>query len=592
MKTRPIITTIAAATLGVGAMLPIRHLLAQDAPRVQRSGKIEMQIDPNQPGFDAEKLEKDIRKMAAGMDLGEEQQARLEDSIKQLREGLKPGTDGKSQKFTWKWEYKDGGDEPKAKPDAPQPRRQQGGNRTPEGWQQLQEEMQKNFGERLKELMGERGELNPERMMEDLLRRMGVDPNDAGQFRQDGQDGQKRFFFRFGPNGMEQREEGNDVPDELRRQFGLDLRKLGGHEHGNYDPDNAPRNSKYSRATLAEYRDVVRNVRGSTVAILREGHQVALGTVVSADGYAVTKASEVAKGGLECETMDGSIVPAKVVSKNETYDVALIKLDGAKDLKPVTFATGEIPVGTMVAASGIDENPVSVGVVSVPPRNLDDSQKGFLGLAVEDGPDGKSVVVKQVTLDSPASKVELQAGDTITAVDGEGISEAAELEKLISGKSPGDKVKLAVKGGDGTREIEITLSSREQFSRELTRGVDPTARMGTELSGKSTGFPNAIQNDLGIEANQCGGPVVDIQGNVIGINIARSGRTSTYMLAGKILTDMLSELKNGKLGMVKDPAALAREVKKYEAEYQRLQDELKAAEAKLKAAKEADAQTK
>ena len=48
----------------------------------------------------------------------------------------------------------------------------------------------------------------------------------------------------------------------------------------------------------------------------------------------------------------------------------------------------------------------------------------------------------------------------------------------------------------------------------------------------------------------CGGPLVDLSGKVIGINIARAGRTETYALPADVVQALLGPLENGKLAPV------------------------------------------
>jgi len=45
--------------------------------------------------------------------------------------------------------------------------------------------------------------------------------------------------------------------------------------------------------------------------------------------------------------------------------------------------------------------------------------------------------------------------------------------------------------------------------------------MGSELSKRRTGFPHILQHDSVVKPRECGGPVVDLDGKVIGINICR-----------------------------------------------------------------------
>src|SRR5690606_22541577 len=100
----------------------------------------------------------------------------------------------------------------------------------------------------------------------------------------------------------------------------------------------------------------------ATVRVLNGDRQVALATVVSPDGYALTKASEIARAedGIECELFDGRIVKAEVIDRLESYDIALIRLD-ASGLTAITFADAPAKVGTLVASVTPAENPGAIG---------------------------------------------------------------------------------------------------------------------------------------------------------------------------------------------------------------------------------------
>jgi S1-C subfamily serine protease len=107
------------------------------------------------------------------------------------------------------------------------------------------------------------------------------------------------------------------------------------------------------------------------------------------------------------------------------------------------------------------------------------------------------------------------------------------------------------------------------------------------LSSNATGYPNAVQSDLTIDSNDCGSPVVDVDGHVVAINIARSERVSTYMIPGKVVQALLSNLESGKFTLAKDADTLNGELHEYEAAILKAQEALKAAEAGRAAAEEA-----
>jgi S1-C subfamily serine protease/photosystem II stability/assembly factor-like uncharacterized protein len=65
--------------------------------------------------------------------------------------------------------------------------------------------------------------------------------------------------------------------------------------------------------------------------------------------------------------------------------------------------------------------------------------------------------------DSEAAKAGLLEGDVVVKIDGKDFSDVRELFQSLSEKSPGDKVKVTVKRGDATKELEVTLAQGGGF---------------------------------------------------------------------------------------------------------------------------------
>lgn len=83
------------------------------------------------------------------------------------------------------------------------------------------------------------------------------------------------------------------------------------------------------------------------------------GIVLSKDGYVLTNThvvtldGEIANGTVSVTTSDGRIFDATVVGTDPTLDLAVIKLTGATDLSPMTFADStKINVGDTAVAIG------------------------------------------------------------------------------------------------------------------------------------------------------------------------------------------------------------------------------------------------
>ena len=53
---------------------------------------------------------------------------------------------------------------------------------------------------------------------------------------------------------------------------------------------------------------------------------------------------------------------------------------------------------------------------------------------------------------------------------------------------------------------------------------------GGPFSDRRFGFHQVISHDSVIDPEQCGGPLVDLEGNVLGINIARAMRVASFAI--------------------------------------------------------------
>jgi putative serine protease PepD len=83
----------------------------------------------------------------------------------------------------------------------------------------------------------------------------------------------------------------------------------------------------------------------------------------------------------------------------------------------------------------------------------------WLGVESSDASSG-GATVGQVISGSPAAKAGVQAGDTITAVDGSKVADAASLGDLIDGHAVGDEVKLTVHRGGSVKTLTVKLGDR------------------------------------------------------------------------------------------------------------------------------------
>ncbi len=352
---------------------------------------------------------------------------------------------------------------------------------------------------------------------------------------------------------------------------------------------------KYSRETaeiMKSWEPVVDDVRRATVQILRKGKDLAYGCAVHENGYILTKASEVQdkKGVLlsdiEVRFPDGLRLPVKQVDFHRPYDLALLKVE-AKGLRPMPWDEKTEPApGSFLAAATPLRLPVAVGVVSVAPRNLDDSQKGYLGVRLDDSwKDG--VKVAEVTAGSPASKAGFVSDDIIKTIDGKPVSTIEEFKATIAGLRPYQKIKIVVKREKGDSELSAVLTTRPNLG---AIAEDPRNSMSGSLSTNRRGYPDALQHDMALEPNQIGGPVVDLDGRVVGMNIARSGRIECFAIPSKAIKGLLEKVGEGKL-FHPELDALRDERKNAEATLERIKKDMESINQRIKDA-EAPAESK
>lgn len=305
---------------------------------------------------------------------------------------------------------------------------------------------------------------------------------------------------------------------------------------------------------LGPFKSVVAKANESTVRIKCNDKDTILGTVVGAEGYILTKFSEL-KGSLWVRLPDGSEYEAVTVAAHPPTDLALLKVD-VRGLTAVAFAdTAKMPAGNWLAASGPTSDPISVGIVSAKTRKLTgadaliaNANRGYLGVYPEDEKDTEGKLIgARISKLSPggaAEKAGLKAEDVIVEMNGTAIDSQQTMRDLLGSLSGGDVVALKVKRKGEPKSFKVTLGS-DISAKERDMNTLGSVN-GSTLSGRRTGFPQVLQTDLVIDAKDCGGPVVDLDGNVLGINIARAGRVETWVLPSEVIRPLLADFKAGK----------------------------------------------
>jgi serine protease Do len=291
---------------------------------------------------------------------------------------------------------------------------------------------------------------------------------------------------------------------------------------------------------LHAFAPVSEATRYSSAKLNVDGATVALATIVDTNGLALTKASELKKGKLTCWLATEKEVDAELLGADEDEDLALVRVH-AVGLKPIQWAAGEVVIGQWAITPGIAATPQAVGIVSVLPHRVR-PPRALIG--VEFDYFGSTPRIRGVLPGLGAEKVGMKSGDVIVAVNALAVTNRDQVVEALREFREGQNVKLRVQ----RRETQFTVEVRMMapLAGQLESDPDTRRRLGRlegEVSRRSQGFEQAIEHDTVLQPWLCGGPLVDLDGKAVGINIARASRVSTYALPASLVKQVLKDLK-------------------------------------------------
>ena len=300
---------------------------------------------------------------------------------------------------------------------------------------------------------------------------------------------------------------------------------------------------------------VVRLIGDSNVQETELGQDSVLGTLVSTNGLIVSKYS-IAKEMRQCVFQDGHKWPFRIIGIDDKKDLCLIRVN-RRGLTPIKFRSdlGQQNVSTRqqrfnslrlipptagsLALSVGDGNKIAAfGMVTMGLHDFKIQQPDCpdcvdLGITVSPYPSlsrvngvvypfRKGIKVLRVYPRSVGERFGLLVGDLINTVNGESIYDRQVLDQETKKIRAGDVMTMKV--------------FRRGVPRELTYKIPAVKKTlhdrwgGGPYSDRRFGFGPVIVHDSVLAPQNCGGPLVDVDGNVIGINISRSMRVASFAI--------------------------------------------------------------
>ena len=289
---------------------------------------------------------------------------------------------------------------------------------------------------------------------------------------------------------------------------------------------------EFFASSLQALEPVMKKNPGVTALVTVDGKLAALGTVISANGRILTKNAETDEGELAVK-LGGEEYEAKVLKRFPQRDLALLKID-AKNLRSVRFQIEEPALGSILTASGAENEPLGIGLLSVPGRAM--SKIGFIGIQAAEGDGG--VLIARLVSGGAAEQAGLNENDIITSLDNEKVDDPISFGGLIRGRKAGEEVRVGYLREGEPGELKVTLKERK--IRDSVQD-DPRMKLSLgRLSEKTGGYPDVIQHDIPLPPELCGGPLFNLKGRCIGVNVSRAGRTKTYAIPADEIVELLN----------------------------------------------------
>lgn len=178
-----------------------------------------------------------------------------------------------------------------------------------------------------------------------------------------------------------------------------------------------------------------------------------------------------------------------------------------------------------------------VGIVSAKIREIPATGGAALGVVLKDDP--KALIIDEVNEKSGAKEAGLQKGDVIMSIDGKAVRTIEEIAEALKDRKAGSTVKVILRREKKEISAEVRLSAKgELFTDQMNRND----MMSGDFSERRSGFPRVMQHDIPGSASITGGPLLDLDGRCLGMNIARANRAENFAIPVENLKELAAKL--------------------------------------------------
>lgn len=267
------------------------------------------------------------------------------------------------------------------------------------------------------------------------------------------------------------------------------------------------------------------------------------GVVVSPEGHVLTKASEIEGAKQLSMRIDRELyTDVEVQGVDPRWDVAMLKVTSGKPFVPVVLSQADdVEQGHWLVSNGSASRStrrVRVGIASAITREIKSGgSEVILGVMLSQKDDLK---VEKITPKSGAEKAGLKEGDVLQTSAGMELKERADLLKSMQGKKPGDVIEIEVLRDGEVQKLDVELMARP--GKQMVTRNDQMSGGLNSLSKRRDGFPRVLHHDTPLIKSSVGGPLLNLNGECVGMNIARASRVATFAIPARELREIISDV--------------------------------------------------
>lgn len=248
-------------------------------------------------------------------------------------------------------------------------------------------------------------------------------------------------------------------------------------------------------------------------------------TLMNEEGYAFAKLSEINSIENQKEIsarVDQTNFQIKRIKEFIDWDLVLIRLIDCP-VEPIPFANKVSETGSLIlshSATSLQKRRIKMGVISAQQRKTRDS-----GLML---PFLFSIKEDRLFLDKLfLEELKDYKGWQLLEISGQKVDSLESFEKLTEEKELAQQVEVLIGNKGERKRLKLSYDWRANY---LFGPVNGNEAMSGRMSARRTGFPEIIQHDIPLSARSMGGALLNLEGEVVGMNIARFSRAETYAI--------------------------------------------------------------